>query len=233
MCHDMLDNDVHFPAGYVSDVRRMLDFKTPNPLMENKPFEFWWEHIHGRMCHHEVRHEQMKALCVDAAPKMKLRAGVKEALAELARHGIPVTIVSAGITPIIQEVLEYEGLDTPNVFVCANSPIFDDTHGAATHWHPLIPVHSRNKGGVHKIFGKGFMGGHGKERSNVLVLGDSIGDAAAGELCPHSTTRVRIGFYYNKGAWTKPVEEFEEAYDILLDGKDGDLAWLAEALKEH
>jgi hypothetical protein len=29
------------------------------------------------------------------------------------------------------------------------------------------------------------------------------------------------------------VEKFEEAYDILLEGRNGDLAWLAEALREH
>ena len=83
----------------------MLDFKTPNPLMEGQPFEFWWEHIHGRMCHHQVQQQHLKSVCAEAAPKMKLRAGAKDAMLELARLGIPVTIVSAGITPIILEVL--------------------------------------------------------------------------------------------------------------------------------
>eukprot|EP00656_Telonema_subtile_P007672 TRINITY_DN13602_c0_g1_i2.p1 TRINITY_DN13602_c0_g1~~TRINITY_DN13602_c0_g1_i2.p1 ORF type:complete len:214 (+),score=55.30 TRINITY_DN13602_c0_g1_i2:314-955(+) len=212
----------------------MLDFSTPNPVTEGKPFGAWWEHIHDQFVQTRVHREQMNSLVLHAASGMELRPGVKEAMLELQRLSIPVTVVSAGLTPVIEEVLEQAGLTADGVYVCANKPCFDEHNGRATHWEPSTPLHSRNKAGARLAYGDQFVSAADANRPHVLVLGDSLGDVhAAGGLCPESTTCLSVGFYDPGRVWGQSQEQFQEAYDVLLEGQEGDFNWLTQALMQH
>jgi hypothetical protein len=81
------------------------------------------------------------AACLSAAPRkeellplvteapVKLRPGAKLMLQRLARLGVPVLVVSAGCTELIEQFLEAQGALHANMHVSSNSLVWDEASG--------------------------------------------------------------------------------------------------------
>lgn len=91
-------------------------------------------------------------------------------------------------------------------------------------------MHSKNKAQVRAQFGECFIRAADSKRRNVLVLGDSVGDAFAAGPPSDVHTTVAIGFYDVERTFRQPQEKYEEVYDLLLTAASG-FEWLAHALK--
>jgi len=90
-------------------------------------------------------------------------------------------------------------------------------------------VHSKNKAQVRAQFGERFIRVADSKRRNVLVLGDSVGDAFAAGPPSDIQHTVAIGFYDVERTFRQPQEKYEEVYDLLLPATSG-FEWLAHAL---
>jgi len=216
---------------YCAEMERLLNFEELDPLLADKPFNFWWDHCHELLVRTGFTRAQLSECIEGANPPMHLRKHVAEALRLLHALGIPVTVVSAGIKEIIEERLAANGLLLDNMVISANSLYFDVDGACVGFSQPA--VHSRNKDltyeRLQEWFDRTAGDGDGGDRV-LLILGDSCGDVATGDRVP-AAERLHVGFYDYENPWD-PRESFEQAYDVLLPREEG-YAWLIRALQRR
>mmetsp|Transcript_12212 Transcript_12212/g.14189 ORF Transcript_12212/g.14189 Transcript_12212/m.14189 type:complete len:364 (-) Transcript_12212:469-1560(-) len=237
-CHDTLVNDEHLPGEFFEEITRMLDFSTPNPILEGKPAQYWWEHINNMFVSHKISEEQIRQTVLHTRTTIRLREGAKELLQELNRLHIPLTIVSAGFSHIIEDILECEEVLFDNIRILSNELKFEN--GVVVGTHPNPPVHSYNKHLTYEMLQEWFDGeshhaitsaGHSQDtiHRRLLVVGDSIGDTKIAENIPNAT-QLKVGFF-KENIWHKR-EEFEEVYDVILPIHES-LHWLTNELRRE
>ncbi len=153
-----------------------------------------------------------------------LRKGYKNLFSILYKYNIPFLIFSAGIGDIIKGKLEKVKLNTPNVHILANIYTFD-SKDKVTGYESSV-VHSFNKD-------EGQVKGHPyanevNKRSNVILLGDSLGDVLMAQGMTHDTI-LRVGFYNSLDK--TDLDTYRKAYDIVITG-DGAITPVVKILKE-
>ncbi|KAH8098537.1 pyrimidine 5'-nucleotidase-like protein [Aureococcus anophagefferens] len=158
------------------------------------------------------------------------------ALRELRRLGVPTLVVSAGLEHVILGALARAGFDDAapaldgggheGIKVLANRLITDDD-GVVVGAFPEEPVHSGNKRDAHGRLPAYFAATGAADARRLLVLGDSVGDAAVGAAVPKACGAA-VGFFDPASPWGTRAS-FEAAYDVLFPA-DGGLGWLAETL---
>jgi len=251
-CHDLLHNRDLMPAEFCKEMARMLDFSTPNPVLEGKPTSYWWDHVHALLVTHQVTHSQLMRCLEEAERPMMLREGLAPLLRHLHSLRVPVTVVSAGIEEIIERHLRIEGVMTDNIVIHANRFDFEKGNEPDRKCIGLSKsVHTKNKNesyhhlrdwfdhhslrlsqvGVGDSSDSGdrsHLGGSVPKHTSrrLLVIGDSVGDAAAGDGVP-AAQRLCVGFYDPSNHWA-PRERFEECYDVLVPS-DETFEWLRRA----
>jgi len=130
------------------------------------------------------------------------------------RNDVPVFIVSASFTPLVEAILEAQGLQTPNIRILANEFHFD-THQRATGFKEPI-LHSLNK---QEVFHNWLTSeGNCTEevlRPHALVLGDSVEDLGITDGLNLQT--LCIGWMHSD----EREAEFKQTADALVLGDAG------------
>ncbi len=143
----------------------------------------------------------------------------------LNEKNIPLIILSAsGLWyESIYCCLEYEKKLTDNIYIISNAFVRDETGKAIGVREPVI--HSFNKD---ETIIKNFpIYEEIKDRKNILLLGDSLGDAKMADGSDYDTI-LKIWFLNNDSPENR--EKFSEAYDLLILG-DGDMEEVNEIIK--
>jgi hypothetical protein len=233
-CHDGLRrvDDASLEAA-LEPYWRFGDAGGPPPI-RGRPMRSWWDDVHGLLATHGVTMAALEA--ADAKDPAVLRTGAAAALRELRRLGVPTLVVSAGLEHVILGALARAGFDDAapaldgggheGIKVLANRLITDDD-GVVVGAFPEEPVHSGNKRDAHGRLPAYFAATGAAETRRLLVLGDSVGDAAVGAAVPKACGAA-VGFFDPASPWGTRAN-FEAAYDVLLPA-DGGLGWLAAAL---
>ena len=196
----------------------------PNISREEKQekMQEWWEKHFDLLAKSGLSKEIMKRV-VKEKP-LKFRKGVKELLMFLDKSNIPTIFMSASPGDLIIKYLKEKDLLNKNVHVIANKYEFDK-EGNAIKTKGLI-IHVFNKKEVllkdEEIYDKT------KNRKNVLLLGDSIGDAGMIEGFPYDNL-IKIGFLNEKVE--ESLEAYKEAFDVVLTG-DQDFDYVNELIQE-
>ncbi|PIN91180.1 hypothetical protein COU57_01670 [Candidatus Pacearchaeota archaeon CG10_big_fil_rev_8_21_14_0_10_32_14] len=155
---------------------------------------------------------------------LRFRKGALEFMKELNDRNIPLVIMSAAPGDMLIAYLEYQGLMFPNVYVVANRYEFDSMGRALRIKEPII--HTFNKTEItlnnHPIYEKI------KDRKNVLLLGDSLGDEGMIEGFRYKNL-IKIGFLNEEVE--KNLEAFRNAYDVVLTG-DQDFTYVNRIMGE-
>ena len=114
-----------------------------------------------------------------ALENIPIRSGVRECLEMLRREGVPTAIVSHGVAPLVELVLELHNIPVPELIhkVCAMRLIT----------HPELGFTGYDKGTVVLPSTKGewsrhFADLHGVPHDNILAVGDTSGDRLLGHL---------------------------------------------------
>lgn len=158
--------------------------------------------------------------------KIKLREGVLEMLDFLKEHKIPLVILSAsGLGgDIIAMFLKKKGRLYDNIYIISNSYKWDNAGRAVGIKKPII--HCMNKDEtmiqdfpVFRVI---------KERKNVLLLGDSLGDVGMVTGFDYDNL-IKVGFLNN--GEEKALEEYKRNYDVLILN-DGSMDYVNKFLKE-
>ncbi|KAF4043698.1 Pyrimidine 5'-nucleotidase (UMPH-1) [Phytophthora infestans] len=185
---------------------------------EKLPFMIkWWTRTHELMIQHGVSKSAVEKAVEES--DITLREGFMEIFDLLARENVPTLIFSAGLYDVIHAVLNKEyaktATKTPpkNVHVISNMMRFDENDKVEGFDGTLI--HSLNKNASAIVETDFWKQCRLEKRHNILLLGDSLGDAnMANGLDFKEEEIVRIGFL-NDGADEK-LDLYLQRFDVVL-----------------
>jgi len=186
---------------------------------ENKTIDTveWWYRAHNLMVKHGQPQRQLIPRLVRES-KMKFRPRAQALLKRLATLNVPVLIVSAGLSDMIEEFLRQNDALTENVTVCSNRLNYAADRVPQS-FCPEPPITSYTKASAYRASST-FFEAHAN-RTTLLVLGDSCTDIDSAENVPYKHM-LTIGFLNAKRIEDAP--KHAEAYDALVLGNHGSLS---------
>ncbi|XP_042512230.1 cytosolic 5'-nucleotidase 3A-like isoform X2 [Macadamia integrifolia] len=210
-------------------MRKLCEFYYPIKQSLTIPFEEkakhmeeWQENGHALLIEAGLTLEAIKRSVADA--KIEFREGVVELLNLLEERGVPVLILSAGLTDVIEEILRQKLPRFPkNVKIVSNQMVFSNDGRLVSFKGKTIHVLNKNEhaldmasSSVHDQFGETkeqsddnvFI----KRRTNALLLGDHIGDLGMSDGLNYEY-QITVGFLNDD--IEKFLETFQKAFDIV------------------
>ncbi|CAN0910615.1 Cytosolic 5'-nucleotidase 3 [Linum grandiflorum] len=200
-----------------------LEFSPSIPIDEKtKLMEEWWGKTHNLLIEGGLTYDAIKQSV--AASGIAFREGVADLFEYLEERDIPVLIFSAGLADIIEEVLRQK-IHRPfkNVRIVSNRMEFDSDGRLASFKGKLI--HSLNKnehaldmaGPLHERLGDSngvndVVSASVKERTNVLLLGDHLGDLRMSDGLDYKT---RISFGFLNDNIENNLAGYRKAFDVV------------------
>ncbi|XP_062967482.1 7-methylguanosine phosphate-specific 5'-nucleotidase isoform X1 [Cynocephalus volans] len=174
----------------------------------------WWTRAHNLLCQQKIQKFQIAQVVRES--NAMLREGYKTFFNTLYHNNIPLFIFSAGIGDILEEIIRQMKVFYPNVHIVSNYMDFNEDGFLQGFKGQLIHMYNKNSSMCeNSSYFQQLQG-----RTNVLLLGDSMGDLTMAEGVPGVQNILKIGFLNDK------VEEqrarYMDAYDIVLE-KDGTL----------
>ncbi|XP_065872983.1 uncharacterized protein [Euphorbia lathyris] len=199
-----------------------LEFSPNIPIEEKtKLMEEWWGKTHNLLIEGGLTLDAIKESVTNSA--IAFREGVVELFEFLEERDIPVLIFSAGLADIIEEVLRQKvHRSFKNVKVVSNRMVFDENGHLVSFKGKLI--HSLNKNEhaldmaapVHEHLGDvdGLIDDSAsvKKRTNVLLLGDHLGDLRMSDGLDYET-RISVGFLNDNIENNLP--SYGKAFDVV------------------
>lgn len=121
-----------------------------------------------------------------------LRDRTKELFTKLAKVKVPILVFSAGLGDIVHAVLKNQSVLFDNVKVISNFLNFNGNMlEGFKNCHNMIHVFNKNEHAVEHEYFTVWQG-----RTNVILMGDTLGDAAMADGVESTETILRIGFLY-------------------------------------
>ncbi|NWT04394.1 5NT3B nucleotidase, partial [Mionectes macconnelli] len=197
---------LHYYYPIEIDPNRTLEEKCP--LMVE-----WWTRAHELLVQQKIRKDDIAQIVRESEAMLRYGHGA-EFFDRLHKNNVPLFIFSAGVGDVLEEIIRQASVFYSNVNVVSNYMEFDDD-GVLTHFKgPLIHTYNKNNTVL-----------QGTEyfqqlstRTNIILLGDSMGDLTMADGIPRVENILKIGFLNDK------VEErrgkYLEAYDIVLESDE-------------
>ncbi|XP_047545940.1 7-methylguanosine phosphate-specific 5'-nucleotidase [Vanessa atalanta] len=148
----------------------------------------------------------------EVSHKMKecFRTGVRELIAWSETQQVPVLVFSAGLGECVVAALRAANLLLPHVKVVSNFLAFDDAGAIIGIKGDVIHTYNKNETVIKNTEYYEMV----KERNNVLLMGDNIGDAGMAEGMEHCDVIIKIGFL---GRNTDAnLQNYVKKFDIVL-----------------
>ena len=218
-CHDMLGASKLMSSAFRKDFAPLLDWTT-NANIDGVE---WWDAAHGFMVQHCMPPRQLIPRMVREA-KMMPRPGALELLKKLETMDVPVLIVSAGVSDVIEEFLRQHGALSENVTICSNRLNYE-ADSAPKSVSPDPPITSFTKAYAYKS-ASSFFKAHENRRA-LIVLGDSVTDVDACENVP-SDRVLSVGFVNER----PDAAAHAQAFDAVVVGDQGSLNAVIEIVDE-
>lgn len=217
-----LDQDYVIKAEELYDKYHLfVDDPTISPEERSEKMTRWWQEHLDLQIEKGLTKEVIDRLCKDTKYKLQFRHGIKEFIEILKNNNVPMLVLSAGWGDVIEYCLRENNLLYEGISIVSNFFNYDE-FGRITGYKEEI-IHSANKGDVaiarHPHFSKI------KDRENVILLGDNLGDLDMAEGIEHKEI-IKICFLPKN----KNLEDFL-GYDVIILN-DGPLNFVIELLKK-
>ncbi|NWS13230.1 5NT3B nucleotidase, partial [Pachyramphus minor] len=187
----------------------------PNRTLEEKcPLMVeWWTGAHELLVQQKIRKDDIARIVRESEAMLRYEHGA-EFFDRLHENNVPLFIFSAGVGDVLEEIIRQASVFHSNVNVVSNYMDFDDDGVLVRFKGPLIHTYNKNNTVL-----------QGTEyfqqlstRTNIILLGDSMGDLTMADGIPSVENILKIGFLNDK------VEErrgkYLEAYDIVLESDE-------------
>ncbi|CAI9540803.1 unnamed protein product [Staurois parvus] len=168
----------------------------------------WWSKAHTLLCEQRIEKQKLAQIVKEA--QAKLRDGFENFFDTLHYNEIPLFIFSAGIGDVLEEIIRQAGVYHPNIKVVSNYMDFDD-QGVLTGFKGKL-IHTYNKNNSVLIDTEYFK--QMSHRTNILLLGDTLGDLTMADGVTNLENILRIGYLNDKVE--ELMEQFLQSYDIVL-----------------
>jgi cytosolic 5'-nucleotidase 3 len=155
--------------------------------------------------------------------KVEFRENYETFFQLLKENNIPILIFSAGIGNIIEGILKLKKQLTSNIQIIANFFKFDE-NGKTTGYKYDRVVNTYNKN-EHQLEDHPYQK-EIKDRKNVLLLGDQMGDLGMTEGIEHNEI-IKVGFANTES----DKEVFQKHFDLVIT-EDGPLDEINKIIKE-
>ncbi|XP_060795272.1 7-methylguanosine phosphate-specific 5'-nucleotidase-like [Neoarius graeffei] len=167
----------------------------------------WWTRVHDLIIQQRIRKDQL-AQAVRESGAM-LREGYGSFFDMLNQNSVPLLIFSAGVGDTLEGVITEHGVFHPNVQIFSNYMDYDQ-HGVVYAFKgELIHVFNKKEGALQNTHQ------FAHDRTNVLLLGDSLGDLNMADGVQDLHNILRIGYLNDKVEERR--EAFVSSYDIVLE----------------
>lgn len=169
----------------------------------------WWSEINEVIKGETVSNKEIAETTIKEGPA--LRDGTVKLFDDLNKANIPVLVFSAGLGDSVLTILKHCNILHSNVKVFSNFLYYNED-GVIQGFknYPLIHVLNKNEFAIKDVKYLNFI----KERSNVLLMGDSPGDSGMADGVHHAENILKIGFLYDN--LEENLSTFMDAFDIVL-----------------
>lgn len=202
-----------------------IEIDSNTPLSEKKKAMLeWWKTHFALLVECGLNKSDLEK--VINSDKVKFRIGAEEFIKALEKKNIPLVIMSSsglgGDT--IRMYLEKAELISDNIHIVSNAFEWDDKGNAIKMTEPIIHVLNKDETAIQDFPVFEIV----KERKNVLLLGDSLGDVGMVEGFDFENM-IKIGFLNEK--IEESIKEYEKNFDIIILN-DSDMSFVNELLTE-
>ncbi|KAM6584152.1 hypothetical protein CsatB_011154 [Cannabis sativa] len=199
-----------------------LEFSPTIPIEEKtKLMEEWWGKTHALLIEGGVTCDGIKQSVADST--IAFREGVGELLELLEERDIPVLIFSAGLADIIEEVMRQKlHKSFKNVKIVSNRMVFNEKGCLVSFKGKTIHTLNKNEHALemaaplHKELGDvdepTSDNSSVKTRTNVLLLGDHLGDLGMSDGLNY-VTRISVGFLNDNVE--SSLDAYRNAFDVV------------------
>lgn len=205
-----LDNDYSTKAQALYDYYHPLEIDPGLSLEAKKSLMTEWYRRHFELLINSGLSQEKIANAIDNQ-LANLREGVAEFLEILEKNNIPLLIFSAAGLGVsgLKYFFSRRGLLTDNISFLANEFIWDENNQAVGVKEPIIHVFNKDETmlstfGLAKVV---------KDRANILLLGDSLGDAGMAHGYSFKSL-LKIAFLNDKIRESLPA--YRENYHALI-----------------
>ncbi|XP_039214823.1 7-methylguanosine phosphate-specific 5'-nucleotidase isoform X3 [Crotalus tigris] len=198
----------------------------PYQTMEDKlPLMIeWWTKAHNLLSQEKILKNDIAQIVKES--DVKLRDGFNIFFDQLHENKVPLFIFSAGVGDVLEEIIHQAGVFHPNINVVSNYMDFDDNGVLQGFKDPLIHIYNKNN----TVLKNTEYFQQLCKRTNILLLGDSMGDLSMADGVADMENILRIGFLNDRVEERR--EKYIEAYDIVLE-KDETLDVIQIALSDQ
>ena len=199
------------------------DPKFPKEKKKELMNEWWRAHFDLLMKSGLSKNDIAQAM---ASGIVQFRPGALEFIDTLHKHDIPLVIMSAsGIgEESISARLKQENRHLKNIHIIGNAFIWDENDKAIGFREPIITGMNKDKTMIQSFPAFEAV----KDRPNVILLGDNLGDVGMVEGFPFQNL-LKIGFLNEPTP--EAAEEYAKHFDVIIPD-DGPFDYVNEVLKK-
>ncbi|XP_045178472.2 LOW QUALITY PROTEIN: cytosolic 5'-nucleotidase 3-like [Mercenaria mercenaria] len=213
-CHNIIEEG-GLPEDYKLKAYKIRDeyfpIETdPNMTIEDKiPYMIeWTTQAHNLLLKYPLSKEMLHNMV--ATSTAKLRDGCTDFFDKLHKCDVPLLIFSAGVGDIIRELISQHSTFYNNMHVVSNDLDFDEKGKVIGFKGEMIHVFNKNENAVHDSDYFSNL----SHCTNVLLMGDSLGDLEMANGAENVEAKLTIGFLNIRVA--DSLELYKSKYDIVI-----------------
>nr|CAH7730319.1 unnamed protein product [Callosobruchus chinensis] len=207
-CPSVTESFTELCEATTKKYRRIEMDPTVDMSEKQKKMEEWWQITEESLKGLQVSPEEINKVCIQLGPSV--RDGACELFLDLHMANVPTLVFSAGLGDCVLAVLKNFNIMLPNVEIISNFLKYDEDGTILGFKDKLIHVFNKNE---YAIKGSSFYDKIA-DRQNVILLGDSLGDACMAEGMEHLKNILKIGFLYERSEEALPA--YLDTFDIVL-----------------
>lgn len=203
-----LPKDYHQRSQALYNHYRPVEIKAEMSMEQKIPHMVeWYDKIQELLTGFELPRTSLDQILKEVS--VELRSGTEALLSKLDACGVPVLVFSAGLGDMVAAILRHHSCLLPNVHIISN---FLKYKGDTVSGFRDQVIHMFNKN-EHAIVNSEYFSIL-RGRTNVVLLGDSEGDATMAEGVHDVSALLKIGFLCDRDE--DILRSYQDIYDIVI-----------------